>query len=205
MKEDAMENRWLGGLLGLAGGVAGLIAMKYGMKLAGAIGLESKASAAPPPSPARPYEAATAGASGAEPRAKKSISVVGVQHEPGETAPAAAGRVVYEKLRHRRPDAATRERLGTGVHLGYGLLMAAGYGALRAGRPGLDVLGGLAFAVGLFALGDELAVPLLGLADAPGETPVRDHGKYLVAHVAYGVATAATTQGLAHAIEAVRR
>jgi hypothetical protein len=200
------QNRWLGGLLGLAGGIAGLVAMKYAMQLAGKLGLEAKREPEQPPAPARRYEAALRG----QPEPKngggkaRSISLVGDLHEPGEVAPAALGRNVYQKLFGRRPGDRTHERLGMGVHLGYGLLMAAGYGAMRAGRPGIDLLGGLAFALGLFALGDELAVPLLGLADSPTEAPLREHGKYLAAHVAYGVATAAATQGLAHLARRVR-
>ncbi len=193
-----MKDRLMSGLFGLAGGVAGLVAMKYAMKLAAKAGLEAKPEPAPPRPAAQRYEAALGGEkpASADEGSKRSMSLVGTQHEPNEQAPAAVGRILYEKIRGRAPDKQTRARLGTGVHLGYGLIMAGLYGLVRGPRDGLDALGGLAFAIGLFVLGDELAVPLLGLADAPTEMPLREHGKYLAAHVAYGMATAATMQGI---------
>lgn len=197
-------DRWVGGLLGLAGGVAGLAAMKYAMKLSSKVGLEAKREPARPRAPSRRYEAALGGEKPDEARPRRTMSLVGTRHEPNEQAPAALGRMIYEKVRGRRPDDETRAKLGAGVHVGYGLLVAAGYGQVRAGHRGFDLLGGLAFAIGLFLLGDELAVPLLGLSDAPTEMPLREHGRYLAAHVAYGVATAAATQGLAHAAERLR-
>ena len=177
-------NRLIGGLLGLAGGVAGLAAMNYAMKLAAKVGLAAREpeNEEPPESPP------------AQP--KRSMSLVGTHHFPGEKPPAAVGRIAYEKLRGERPGPLTREMLGNSVHLGYGLIMAGLYGLVRAGRRDADLIGGLAFALGLFIVGDELVVPLLGLSDAPTETPMREHGKFLVGHLAYGLATAAATQGL---------
>lgn len=185
-------NRWIGGLLGLAGGIAGLAAMKYAMKAAGKLGLAARGEdeRESPESPA------------AQP--KRSMSLVGTHHFPGEKAPAAVGRIAYEKLRGERPGPLTREMLGNSVHLGYGLIMAGLYGLVRAGHRGPDLIGGLAFALGLFVLGDELAVPLLGLSDSPTETPVREHGKFLVGHLAYGLATAAATQGLCAGLEKLK-
>ncbi len=78
-----------------------------------------------------------------------------------------------------------------------GLTMAVGYGLVRAPRArGFYVLGGAMFGVGLWALGDELAVPLLGLGEKPTEHPPSMHITTLAAHVGYGVATAATTRAL---------
>ena len=182
-------NRWIGGLLGLAGGVAGLAAMKYAMKAFGRIVHQDEERESPESPPAQP---------------KRSMSLVGTHHFPGEKAPAAVGRIAYEKLRGERPGPLTREMLGNSVHLGYGLIMAGLYGLVRAGRHDPDLLGGLAFALGLFILGDELAVPLLGLGDSPTETPVREHGKFLVGHLAYGLATAAATQGLCAGLDKIR-
>ncbi|HEX5060400.1 MAG TPA: hypothetical protein VFV99_13625, partial [Kofleriaceae bacterium] len=53
------------------------------------------------------------------------------------------------------------------VHIAYGSLVAAAYGALRAGHPRNTFLDGIALGTGLWLFGDELAVPLLGLADKP--------------------------------------
>jgi hypothetical protein len=48
----------------------------------------------------------------------------------------------------------------------------------------------------LGALGDELMMPLLGLADGPTAYPVELHAYGLGAHIVYGLAMAATAQVL---------
>ncbi len=55
------------------------------------------------------------------------------------------------------------------------------------------MLGGALFGAGLWLLGDELAVPLLGLSDRPTSYPVTSHLQSLAQHLGFGVATAATT------------
>lgn len=177
-----MPDRWIGALLGAAGGVVGLAAMGGVMRAA------TRLLAGNPQDNKERQQG---------PEEHPSISLVGPQHEPDEASTAAVGRILYTRLAGHPPADATRARLSTGVHWSYGVLMAAGYGMLRAGRPGFDVLGGLAFAVGLWAIGDELIVPLLGLSDAPQAYPARHHAQALAGHLAYGVATAATTQRLA--------
>lgn len=122
-----------------------------------------------------------------------------VIHPPREheTASAAIARGLYTGATGREPDRATQERLTRVIHWGYGLLLAAGYGAIRGDRPGSDLAGGLAFGAALWALADELAIPLLGLGPSPRATPPRVHAQWLAGQLAYGAATAAATHALA--------
>src|SRR6185437_14492551 len=103
-------NRLFGGLLGLAGGVAGLAAMKYAMQAAGKLGLAKRDDDGPD---ADDDDDATEKIPETLPAPpKRSMSLVGTHHFPGEPAPAAVGRLAYEKLRGERPGPLTRELLG---------------------------------------------------------------------------------------------
>lgn len=167
-------------LFGIAGGMAGLAAMRLYWRAATVLrGEDPRGLTAEGP-----------------PRALDEVSVVGRQHQEGESSTAAVGRKAYEEATGEEPDRAQKTWLSYGVHWSYGLLMAGGYGALRGRQDGLDVPGGLAFGTGLWLLGDELVVPLLGLAEGPTAYPAAQHAHRLGAHLAYGAATAAAAQVL---------
>jgi len=53
------------------------------------------------------------------------------------------------------------------------------------------------FGTALWLFGDEIAAPLLGLADKPTEYHVTTHVQALLQHLGYGIATVATTNALA--------
>jgi hypothetical protein len=130
---------------------------------------------------------------------ERSISPLGPRHERGEDATAALARHAYQKLAGRTPPAATKRRLSWAVHIGYGLLVAALYVAARGGRPRHPVRDGLVFGAGLWLVGDELAVPLLGLADKPTAYHPTQHLQALARHLGFGVATAEATRFLEQA------
>jgi hypothetical protein len=124
------------------------------------------------------------------------ISIVGKQHREDESSTAAVGRIAYEGATGHPPDDRTRSRLSYGVHWSYGILMGGLYGMLRRSAGFPDLPGGLLYSTGLWLFGDELAVPLLGLQGGPTAASPSDHANRLGAHLAYGVATAATTQAM---------
>jgi hypothetical protein len=131
--------------------------------------------------------------------ARSSMSVIGRHHGPEESATDALGRILYENLAGRAPSAATQRKLSWAVHIGYGLVVASLYGAVRGGRDrGVAgaVTSGALFGAGLWLLGDELAAPLLGLSDKPTAYPVNSHLQSLAQHLGFGVATAAATGAL---------
>ncbi len=120
----------------------------------------------------------------------------GQHHKQSESSTAAMGRQAYEAATGEEPSKETKSDLSYTVHWSYGALMGGLYGALRGRRDGLDAPGGLAFGTALWLLGDELAVPLLGLAQGPTAFPPAQHAHRLGAHWTYGLAAAATTQAL---------
>jgi hypothetical protein len=166
---------------GLLGGAIGLIAME----------LIKRATA--PLTPRAPKR-------DDEPLTERSMSPLGPQHRRDEGATDAVGRLGYEKLAGHAPSRATKTKLSWAVHIGYGLLVAGLYGALRGGRRRslLSTVGeGALYGTGLWLLGDELAVPLLGLSDKPTAYPPARHVQSLAQHLGFGLATAATTCALA--------
>lgn len=124
------------------------------------------------------------------------ISVVEQQTRDDEPATATIGRLAYEQTMGHDPDDELKQKLGQGVHWGYGVLVGGIYGALRPSASVPDLAAGLGYGTALWLIGDELVVPLLGLAEGPTAHSISDHASALGAHLAYGAATASATQAL---------
>lgn len=130
-------------------------------------------------------------------RALDDVSVTDVEPKEDENAPQTAGRAAYEAMTGHAPSKQMAEKLGTGMHWGMGVGMGALYGVLRGARDdGFDLGGGAAFGTSVWAMADEVAVPMLGLTAGPTAQPPSAHVKGLGAHIVYGVATAAAAQAL---------
>lgn len=176
---SAEPNRWRGFVLGVAGGVVGTIAMGG-------------------------YWRAATALAGKDPRAETrqdgshaldAISLVGTHHAPDESSTAAVGRLAYATLAGKPARTAeTRATLSYLVHYGYGATQGGFFGALTVDRDGQAGRDGAIFGTGLWLLGDELAMSLLGLADGPGKYPLGQHLHRWGAHLVYGVTTAVTTK-----------
>ncbi len=122
----------------------------------------------------------------------RSMSPFGVHHEAGESATGALGRMAYEKIVGHEPSGRAKNRLSWGIHIAYGLLAAAAYGVV-AGDSRRVLRDGVLFGSALWLLGDELAVPLLGLADKPTAYHPTHHLQSFAQHIGFGVGTATTT------------
>jgi hypothetical protein len=162
---------------GVIGGMAGLLAMELVRRVTAPL-VEKWAHAMP-----------------AHPPHRRSMSVIGTQHEANESATDAIGRMAYERMFARSPTAKAKRAASWAVHIGYGLDLGAFYGLLRGTtrHPARD---GLAFACASWLLVDELANSLLGFADKPTAYPMASHGQALAMHVGYGLALASTTARL---------
>lgn len=137
---------------------------------------------------------------------ERAVSPLGLHHLPDERASAALARIAYQRVAHRPPPDKLKPVLSWAVHVGYGLLVAALYGALRT--PGRQrrhstrgaAASGAALGAGLWLVGDELAMPLLGLADKPTAYHPTRHAQGLIERLAYGVATATTARAIRGAL-----
>ncbi|MCA9972107.1 MAG: hypothetical protein KC425_17910 [Anaerolineales bacterium] len=180
------QNRWKGFIIGAVGSLAGLLAMRYYWKtiapaVRGRLGLDDTAV----------YP---------DNLDLDDISLVERQPQEDESPTAVVGSQAYQALTHSAPETKeTRETLSNLVHWGYGILQGALYGAARAANGagrGLDLRGGAIHALGLWLMGDEVTVPLLGLQQGPTAVSPVDHVNRLGAHLAYSLTTAATSQAL---------
>ena len=130
-----------------------------------------------------------------------SISAVGQQHKDDESSTAAVGRLALQAATGDEPhDESAAKLLSYGVHWGFGMLMGGVYGAVRAGKvSSANNLGlGLAYGATLWAVADELAVPILGLQEGPTKASKTQHGNRLAAHLLYGAGVAIGTQAITH-------
>jgi hypothetical protein len=79
-----------------------------------------------------------------------------------------------------------KKRFGPVVHYGFGALMGAVYGGLSEEFSPASTAWGTAFGSALFIVADEIAVPALGLAPGPSETPLNIHLYAWASHLVYG-------------------
>lgn len=174
-------NRWRGFVFGLLGGVVGLVAMDSYWKYVA-------------PQLASDESSSNGGDGNGQSQALANISLVGKYYREEESSTEALGRLIYESLTGYTPRSPeTREALSYLVHWGYGTFQGGMYGALRSQADGLDLKGGLLYGTSLWLLGDELAVPALGLQGGPTAVSGVQHLNRLGAHLAYGLGTATAT------------
>ena len=118
------------------------------------------------------------------------------RYRSGEGSTEALARIIYQKIRGSEPGESTKKRLATFIHWAYGAEAGATYATFRAGVDDFDLEGGLVLGVLMWLIGDEIAIPALGLSAGPQKFPFKQHVHRLGAHLTFGVATAAVTQTL---------
>lgn len=79
-----------------------------------------------------------------------------------------------------------REPAGQAVHYIAGAVIGGIYGVLTEYKPEASAGFGSAYGVATSALFDEAAVPALGLAPTPSETPLATHAYGAASHLVYG-------------------
>lgn len=92
----------------------------------------------------------------------------------------AARRVLGEAVDQKRA-----EQIGATIHYAFGIAVGAGYAALSDTYPALRAGRGGAFGVGLWLIGDELAVSAARLEN-PSAANALSHASALAAHLLYG-------------------
>lgn len=133
---------------------------------------------------------------GAASRPREAIKQEG-QHEDATVKTA---EMVSRKLFEHELTDEEKQIAGPVVHYAYGSLMGALYGGLAEVMPGLGAGMGLPYGFALWVLGDEVAVPALGLSKGPGEYPVDVHADALASHLMYGATTDVLRRVLRHVI-----
>ena len=107
---------------------------------------------------------------------------------------------ISRKVLHHELSDTEKQIAGPVVHYAYGSVIGAIYGGLAELLPITAAGLGLPFGFALWLLGDEVAVPALGLAKGPTEYPPDVHADALAAHLMYGLTTDVLRRFLKHVV-----
>jgi putative membrane protein len=156
----------------------------------------------------------SAGKAQAKPKQQRRTNEAGGQRPPqsrsrqaahnggvGVEEPAAAtAQVVSRKLFEHELSSDETRIAGPAVHYAYGSLVGALYGGVAELIPGVGAGLGLPFGAALWLLGDEIAVPALGLGKCPTEIAPEQHADALASHFIYGATTDLLRRVLRHVV-----
>ncbi|HEY7161780.1 MAG TPA: hypothetical protein VH815_11000 [Acidobacteriota bacterium] len=161
---------WRDFAFGLVGGLAGTVAMDYYwkgvVKITGADPRKMTADETP--------------------QVLDDISIGKKKFREGENATSVIGREAYTAIKGEEPPQKTKKSLGNLIHLIYGTVQGGIY-SIYKNKTGLsEIPASLTYGTGLWAIGSELGVPMLGLAKGPTAFPVQHHVYSMVAHWVYG-------------------
>lgn len=109
------------------------------------------------------------------------------QQESGDDATVKTAQAISRKLFDHDLTPGEKKLAGPAVHYGYGALVGGIYGAVAEVWPGISAGLGIPYAIAVFVLGDEAAVPALRLGPPPTQVPVKAHADYLAVHILYGI------------------
>jgi uncharacterized membrane protein YagU involved in acid resistance len=116
--------------------------------------------------------------------------------EEQEDATEKIASAVSEKIFDHQLAKDEKELAGAVVHYAYGTLMGALYGVATEFVPQVGAGAGLPFGAVFWVAADEIAVPLLGLAEEPDEYPLSTHAYALCSHLVYGLTAEAVRRTL---------
>jgi hypothetical protein len=111
-----------------------------------------------------------------------------VEPPSGTPATAKAADKLSEGARGKRISKGHRQIASNGVHYFTGALLGAAYGLIAGLQPVLTTGRGLLFGVGTWLVGDELAVPALGLSPPPSDVDAKLHAYGALSHAVFGLA-----------------
>jgi len=106
-----------------------------------------------------------------------------------ESANVKAAAAVSEAVFGHHLAPAEKQWAGELVHYGYGTATGAVYGAAAEHWDDIRMGEGVVFGVALWALSDEVAVPVFHLSRGPQEYSLRTHAMALASHLVYSVTT----------------
>ena len=105
----------------------------------------------------------------------------------GEDATVKTANKISSEVFNHELSAEEKKTAGPLVHYLYGSGIGAVYGGLSQKFEPTKAGFGSAYGAAAWALGDEIAVPALGLGKTPAETPVSRQFQMLAAHIVYGI------------------
>ncbi len=120
----------------------------------------------------------------------------GEQDDSEEPATTKAADVLIDAIFDYELDDDEKAVAGQVMHWTMGIGSGAAYGMITAAVPIAGTGYGIPFGAALWAIADEIAVPLAGLSDPPREIPASTHAEALFAHLIYGAVTDLTRRAI---------
>jgi putative membrane protein len=117
-----------------------------------------------------------------------------------ENATVQTAQRISQQVLHRNLTESEKQIAGPAVHYAYGSLVGALYGGMAELLPVTAAGLGLPFGFALWVLGDEIAIPALGLGKQPMEYSPEVHADALAAHFMYGATTDVVRRFLRHVV-----
>jgi hypothetical protein len=141
---------------------------------------------------ARAVDAATDGreAEGAAPggdRVGRGVQPPQADGQADDDATVRVATAAYRALTDTEPSRAVRSWLGTGVHYAFSVTLGVGYALVAQRAPLVRAGFGTAYGTAVWAVADELIMPLFGLSRGPRQLPAGVHAYALAGHCVYGL------------------
>ena len=109
--------------------------------------------------------------------------------DEGESATRKVARLAAEKVADKQLTPEQQAKAGGVIHYAFGGAVGGLYGLACAASEKTGAAQGVPFGAAVWALGDELALPALGLTKPVTEFPLSKHAYTLTAHLVYGYVT----------------
>jgi putative membrane protein len=153
-------------LIGIAGGLAGAVAMNvFGRIVVGARGGREATGAAP----------------GAD-RSGRGVQPPQAEHDASDDATVRVGRRVYRAVTRREPRRVAEMWLGSAAHYAFSGVVGAAYGILSGRVPVIRAGRGTLYGTLVWIAADEIAMPALRLSRGPRQLPWGVHAYALAGH-----------------------
>jgi hypothetical protein len=109
------------------------------------------------------------------------------QKDEQDDATVKTAKVISEGIFGHKLTKSEKKPAGAAVHYAFGTATGGLYGAMAEVAPQVTVGAGIPFGAVFWAVADEAAVPLLGLAKGPTAYPLSTHAYALASHLVYGL------------------
>ena len=113
-----------------------------------------------------------------------------------EAATTKAAVAIAQRVFHHQLTPRQKKLAEPAVHYAFGTTIGAAYGLLAEVAPPVTSGFGLAYATAVWLVGDEMAVPALGLSKSPAQYPLSSHVYALVSLWVYGLTAEAVRRGV---------
>lgn len=129
------------------------------------------------------------------------VSSLSPPQDASEPATSRAADAALRAVTGREVPAADKPLAGQGVHYALGTLLGVAYSVAAEFRPQVTAGFGTGFGTGTAMLLDEVAVPAVGLSDAPWRSPASTHLYGVASHLVFGI----VVEGVRRSVDATLR